>query len=101
MMTRTSHSTVNFQRPFRLEGMDAVAPAGSYKVDLEEERLDTLTIEAWRQTAVILQIATAGVTEYVTVDPQELRDAIVRDRSDAVDPTQRQETRQTLRLRRQ
>lgn len=101
MMTRTSHSTVSFQRPFRLEGMDAAAPAGSYKVDLEEERLDTLTTEVWRQTAVILQIATAGVTEYLTVDPQALRDAILRDRNDSVDTAQPRETRQTLRLRRQ
>jgi hypothetical protein len=98
MPTRTSHSTVIFRKPFRLAGMDAAAPAGSYKVDLEEERLDTLTVEAWRQTAVILQVATAGVTEHVTVDPQELRDALLHDHDDAAAP--RPQTRTTLRLRR-
>jgi len=85
MLTRTSHLQVTFRRPFRLAGMDAVAPAGIYKFDLEEERLDTLTVEAWRQTAVVLQIAAAGVTEHVTVDPQDLREALERDGDDTVD----------------
>jgi hypothetical protein len=102
MLTRTSHSQVTFRRPFRLAGMDAAAPAGSYKVDLEEERLDTPTVEAWRQTAVILQIATAGVTEYVTVDPQDLREALERDRMDGVNSDTVPDTRrrELLRLRR-
>lgn len=101
MPTRTSHSHVTFRRPFRLAGMDAVAPAGSYQVDLEEERLDTLTVEAWRQTAVILQVTSAGVTDHVTVDPQELRDALLRDGDDTIDPATPplQKTRNILRLR--
>ena len=102
MPTRTSHSNITFRRPFRLVGMAATAPAGSYKVDLEEERLDTLTVESWRQTALILQITTAGITEHITIDPQELRDALSRDGNDAIDcaapPHPR--TRELLRLRR-
>ena len=102
MPTRTSHSHITFRRPFCLAGMDAPAPAGSYKVDLEEERLDTLTVEAWRQTAVILQVTTAGITEYVTVDPQELRDARLHDGDEVIDPAilPRPRTRELLRLRR-
>jgi len=102
MPTRTSHSHITLRRPFRLAGMDATAPAGSYKVDLEEERLDTLTVESWRQTALIMQITTAGITEHITVDPQELRDALSHDGDDAIDcaapPHPR--TRELLRLRR-
>jgi hypothetical protein len=98
MPTRSSHSIAIFRRPFRLAGMDASAPAGSYKVDLEEERLDTLTVEAWRQTAVTLQVTTAGITEHVTVDPQELRDALRHDGDDAAGPARRLGTRETLRL---
>ena len=102
MLTRTSHSHVTFRRSFRLAGMDAAAPAGSYKVDLEEERLDTLTVEAWRHTAAVLQITTAGVTEHVTVDPQELREALARDGNDSVVPGTVPGTRrrELLRLRR-
>jgi hypothetical protein len=86
MLTRTSHSHVTFRRPFRLAGMGAAAPPGCYKVDLEEERLDTPTVEAWRQTVAILQVTTAGLTEHVTIDPQALRDALLRDGDDTIDP---------------
>ena len=79
METRTTHSTVIFLHPFQLRGMDGTAPAGSYQLSTEEEKLDTLTIESWRQTAVILQVARAGITEYLTIDPDELRAARARD----------------------
>jgi hypothetical protein len=101
MLTRTSHSQVTFRRPFRLSGMDALVPAGTYALDVEEERLDTLTVEAWRQTAVVLQITAAGITEYLAVDPQELREAMERDDDTAapgVAPDPRR--RALLRLRR-
>jgi len=103
MTTRTSQSQVTFQRPFRLAGMDAAAPAGSYGMTVEEEQLDAQTVEAWRRTAVILQIATAGVTEHVAIDPQELRDALARDADHAIDPTAipYPRARATMHLRRQ
>jgi hypothetical protein len=59
--------------------MDATAPAGVYKLDVEEEKLDTVSFESWRRTAVILQVARAGVTEYVTLAPDDLREALRRD----------------------
>ena len=86
MQSRTSHSHVTFRRPFQLAGMDGSAPAGRYKVALEEEQLDTLTVEAWRQTSVTLQIASAGATDYLNVDPMDLRDALLRDGDDSIDP---------------
>ncbi len=103
MQSRTSHSYVTFRRPFRLAGVDTWAPAGRYKVDLEEERLESLTVEAWRQTAVTLQIASAGTTDYLSVDPLDLRDALLRDGDDRIDPTApvpRARLRDVLRLRR-
>jgi hypothetical protein len=79
METRTTQSTVTFGRPFQLTGMESIAPAGVYKLDVEEEKLDTLTFESWRRTVVTLQIAHAGITEYVTLAPEDLRDALQRD----------------------
>lgn len=79
METRTTHSTVTFGRPFQLAGMDTTAPAGVYKLDVEEEKLDTISFESWRRTAVVLQIARAGVTEYVALAPEALREALRRD----------------------
>ena len=86
MQSRTSHSHVTFRRPFRLAGMDRSAPAGRYKVALEEEQLDTLTVEAWRQTSITLQIASAGATDHLSLDPMDLRDALLRDGDDSIDP---------------
>ena len=79
METRTIQSTVTFGRPFQLAGMDRIAPAGVYRLDVEEQKLDTLTFESWRRTAVILQVTRAGMTEYVALAPQEFRDALERD----------------------
>jgi hypothetical protein len=86
MLSRTTHSHVTFLRPFRLTGMDGTAPAGRYRVDLEEERLDSLTTEVWRQTVVIVQVTSAGITDHVTVTPQELRAALLRDGEAGVEP---------------
>jgi hypothetical protein len=86
MQSRTSHSHVTFRRPFQLAGMDRLEPAGRYEVALEEEQLDALTVEAWRQTSVTLKIASPGATEYLSVDPMDLRAALMRDGADSVDP---------------
>ncbi len=102
MPSRTSHSHVTFRRPFQFAGMDVSAPAGRYKVSMEEEQLDTLTVEAWRQTSVTLQIASAGATDYLNVDPVELRDALLRDGDDGIDPAMpvpRARLREVLKLR--
>ena len=102
MPSRTSHSHITFRQPFRLAGMDAWAPAGRYKVDMEEERLDTLTVQAWRQTAVTLHVTSAGATDYLRVDPVALREALLRDGDDGIDPTvavPRARLREVLRLR--
>ena len=102
MQLRTSHSHVTFRRPFRLAGMDTWAPAGRYNVSLEEEQLDSLTVNAWRQTALTLQVTSAGATDYLSVDPVEMRDALLRDGDDSIDPTipvPRARLREVLRLR--
>lgn len=104
METRTTHSTVTFGRPFQLAGMDSTAPAGVYKLDVEEEKLDTLSFESWRRTAVTLQVARAGVTEYVALAPKELREALRRDGEPPLNPAPSEHSRRIrgqLRLRTQ
>jgi hypothetical protein len=81
--------------------MDTWAPAGRYKVALEEEQLDSLTVEAWRQTSVTLQLTSAGATDYLSVDPVDMRDALLRDGDDGIDPiapAPRERVREVLRL---
>lgn len=101
METRTTHSTVTFGRPFQLAGMDSIAPAGIYKLDVEEEKLDTISFESWRRTAVTLQVARAGVTEYVALAPEDLREALRRDGEplDPAPPEHSRRIRGRLRLR--
>jgi hypothetical protein len=102
MQSRTSHSHVTFQRAFRLAGMDTWAPPGRYKVVLEEEQLDSLTVEALRQTSVILQIASGGASDHLSLDPMELRDALLRDGDDGIDlamPVSGTRLRKVLKLR--
>lgn len=79
MEKRTIHSTATFTRPFRLPGVDSVLPAGTYNLNAEEEKLDTISIESWRRTVTTLQVTTLGVTEHVAIDPQDLREALLRD----------------------
>lgn len=81
MDTRTSSRQVTFRKPFTLAGLDGVQPPGTYTITTEEEMLDSLTIVGWRQTAVTMAIVRDGATEFVTVDPQDFREALARDDS--------------------
>lgn len=78
-MTRTRSQLVVFRRPFVLRGLDSLQPAGTYRVDTDEEQLDTLTIVAWRRTATVIQLERGGIPEHLAVDPAELHEALMRD----------------------
>ena len=79
MVTRTRSEQVVFRRPFVLTGLNTLQPPGTYTVDTDEERLDTLTVPAWRRTSTVVQLTREGATEYLTVDPLELHEALMRD----------------------
>lgn len=70
---------VDFQRPFILDGMDTPQPAGTYKVDTEEECLDSVLFPAWRRLATSIRIVRSGCTEYVPISPKQLHEALIRD----------------------
>jgi endo-1,4-beta-mannosidase len=76
---RTSRRNVVFTRPFILDGMDAAQPAGTYKVETEEESLDTMLSPAWKRVQTIMAIARSGATEYIEVGPEQLHEALIRD----------------------
>src|SRR6185369_4192670 len=60
MDTRSTSSQITFRRPFRLSGVDGLQPAGSYTLTVEEERLDTLSVDAWRRTSATLYVPQGG-----------------------------------------
>jgi hypothetical protein len=86
METRSSSREISFRRPFLLGGLDGVQPPGAYTVLMEEERLDTPSVTAWRLLSLTLMINRAGVTEHVPIDRQDLDDALVRDGAAIVPP---------------
>ena len=80
MMTRTSSTTVVFQRPFVLAGFETMQPAGSYIVETEEEQVDSLLVNAWRRVATTMRLPQpGGAIEYHAVDPDALQEALIRD----------------------
>lgn len=87
MLTRTHRETVTFQRPFSLEGIGRVLPAGSYEVVIDEELIEGLSFPVYRRVAtwmlVPAQTQQASV-EMLTVDPHSLAAAKDRDKAAVV-----------------
>jgi hypothetical protein len=82
MSIRTSTKVVTFTRPFRLSAVDDEQPAGSYDVETDEERLDTVSHPAYRRIATWIRIPLrsgfAG-SQTIVIDPAELESALARD----------------------
>lgn len=79
MITRTTTRTVSFRRPFLLTDFSELAPAGAYLVDTQEEQLDSLLSVSWRRVSTTLRMRCRGATEFRSIDPQELDEALLRD----------------------
>jgi hypothetical protein len=83
MTIRTSSKTVTFMRPFVLDGLDEVQPAGTYDVETDEELLDTLSTPAYRRISTLLHLharpSSPGVSRTVTIDPVELETVLAED----------------------
>jgi hypothetical protein len=81
MTARTTSRTINFQRPFILEGFAREQPAGSYVVLTEEEMMDTVLSLAWRRASTAIRLRTPAGTQDVPIDPEQLNAALLRDRA--------------------
>jgi len=79
MDIRSTSSQVIFRRPFRLEGVEGLQPAGSYTLTVEEERLDTLSVESWRRTAATLYVPQGGAIDHAAISMDDLQAALARD----------------------
>jgi hypothetical protein len=87
MAQRTSHKTVTFTRPFSLNGVDEMQPAGTYTVETQEDLLPGLSVPAWRRIATLIFLPSRPggtfVEQMVTIDPLELEAARERDAASA------------------
>ena len=79
MVTRSSSKQVTFNRPFILSGFDTIQAAGTYTVSTEEELLADMSFAAWKRTGTVMQLTRGASTEHVTIDPEELHEALMRD----------------------
>lgn len=72
MTARTSREIVTFTRPFFLSGIGEVQPAGSYRVETEEEEIPGLSFSAYRRVATLMILPArpgSGIGEQVaTID---------------------------------
>jgi hypothetical protein len=70
---------VTFRHVFTLKGFERPAPPGTYRVDIEEERIDGLSFLAYRRLATFIRLPMAGhgsgSTQSFLVDPKDLADA--------------------------
>jgi hypothetical protein len=80
MTMRTSRSTVTFNRPFLIDGFSERQPAGDYRVDIDEEMIESLSFLAYRRAAAFIHLpaisASQGTTQVVTMTPTAL-DALI------------------------
>ncbi len=80
MSIRSSEALVTLSHPFRTSGLDAVQPAGTYRVVTDEEEIIGISFLAFRRTATTLHVPaieiSATARQVVAIDPAEL-DAIL------------------------
>jgi hypothetical protein len=83
MMTRTTQTRVTFRRSFRLGALEGVQPAGTYRLDTDEEQIPGLSFVAFRRTATMLHLpanpAPGATRQVVPVDPVELAEILAAD----------------------
>jgi hypothetical protein len=86
MTTRTTETTVTFRRQFTLAALEGAQPAGTYRVETDEERLEGVSFDAFQRVATMLHLPAmstpGGRRQVVTVDPAELTAALEADGKD-------------------
>ena len=56
MSERTTETTVTFKHPFMLKAFDAMQPAGTYRLVIDEEEILGLSFPAYRRTSTVLHV---------------------------------------------
>lgn len=79
MAIRTTSRDVVFHRPFILDGMETVQPAGVYTVDTDEEQMAPGLFPGRRRIRMVIRIVGTDATQYLPVRPEQLHEALMRD----------------------
>ena len=82
MTTRTIRSIAVFTSAFNLGGIDGDLPAGSYRIESEEELIESLCLVAFRRVETTIELPAIGSVslkrQVVAIDPLDL--ALAQDR---------------------
>lgn len=82
MTTRTIRSIAVFNSAFNLGGIDSELPAGSYRIESEEELIESLSFVAFRRVETTIELPAIGSVslkrQVVAIDPLDL--ALAQDR---------------------
>ena len=79
---RTTRKTVTFGKPFSLEGVGRILPAGSYEVITDEELIEGLSFPVYRRVATMMLVpgqSRQASVEMLSLDPHDLAAAMDRD----------------------
>ncbi|MCJ9429653.1 hypothetical protein [Kordiimonas marina] len=83
-MTRTRDVEINFRYPFQIQGYKGTLPAGTYRLEVDEEHVGDLPFPAYKRTQVTLHLkadpARPGVSEMLALPPHLIDAALARDR---------------------
>jgi len=77
-MIQTHSSSVTFRAPFTLPGLDRFYPAGSYRVETDEEQID-VSFAAARRIATTIMLSSGAMTQAWLVQPADLEAALAKD----------------------
>ena len=82
--SRTTQICVHFSFPFLLPGFEAPLPAGEYRVDYDEETIESAFRLAWRRVGGFVHLPAIGAAgsfhQMVPVEPAHLAAALEKDR---------------------
>jgi hypothetical protein len=83
MVSRTTRTVVCFSSTFELPDVDGPQPAGSYRLDHDEESIESVSRLAWRRVASFIYlpgIGQVGATQQMApINPGDLHAALEKD----------------------
>lgn len=86
MSMRVTARVVTFEKSFTLDEIEGALPAGSYRVETEEETLDNVSFVAYRRIATHIFVPSrkdpSGAVQMWSIHPNGLTEALARDRAD-------------------
>ncbi len=86
MTSRTTQITVRFSSPFLLPGFEP-QPAGAYRVDYDEESIDSNSRLAWLRVGAFVHLPAIGMQgslqQLVPIEPAKLDALLEQDRANS------------------